>query len=431
MIDREFDVSEDFARHMDKKDPIGEFRERFYIPGGKIYLDGNSLGLMSKDSQGCLSRVMQEWQARGIDGWLGAEPPWFYFAEKLGEMAAPLVGAEPQEVVSAASTTVNIHSLVSTFFRPQGKRTKILADELNFPSDIYALKGQLKLKGLNPADQLILVKSPDARTLDEERIAAHMSPEVAVALFSSVLYRSGQLLDMKYLTDKAHEQGIIIGFDCSHSVGAVPHKLDEWGVDFALWCSYKYLNGGPGSPAFLYVNRRHFNREPLLAGWFGCDKAKQFDMSLDFFQAKGAGAWQISSPVILGAAVVEGALKVFQEAGIERVREKSLLMTSYLIFLVENVLSMAPYRINIGTPRDPRRRGGHVALEREEDAWALCQAMKARAVVPDFRLPNIIRVAPAALYNTFHQVWQTVQIIKEIIDNQEYLEFRDRKAKIT
>ncbi len=426
-----FEISERFALKLDVEDPLASFRNHFFIPEDSIYLDGNSLGLMSKDAEQSLSRVTKEWKSKAINGWLDAEPPWFYFAEKFGTAAAELVGAEADEVVSAASTTINIHSLVGSFYHPIVSRKKILADELNFPSDIYALKGQLKLKGLDPEENLVLVKSRDHRTLDEKDIVEAMTDEIAVAFFSSVLYRSGQLLDMEYLIEKAHEDSILIGFDCSHSVGAIPHKFSSWGVDFALWCSYKYLNGGPGSPAFLYVNRKHFKREPLLAGWFGCNKNKQFDMALDFFRAQNAGAWQISTPVILGLAPLQGSLNIFRDASIHRVREKSLLMTSYLIFLVDRILSGSPYYISIGTPREPERRGGHVALERNEDAWAICQALKARGVIPDFRPPNIIRTAPVALYNTYHEIWRTVHILKDIIDSREYLSFKDKKAQIT
>jgi kynureninase len=258
-----------------------------------------------------------------------------------------------------------------------------------------------------------------------------MNEEIALAFFSSVLYRSGQLLDMKYLTQKAHERGIIIGFDCCHSVGAIPHKFDDWGIDFAMWCGYKYLNGGPGCPAFLYVNRRHFDKEPLLTGWFGSDKEKQFEMSLDFRQANSAGAWQISSPGILGLAPLNSSLEIIGQAGIEPIRQKSLNMTAYLIFLVDNILSAPPYGFGIAVPREPARRGGHVALQRDKHAWGICQALKARRVIPDFRPPDIIRFAPIALYNTYHEIWEAVHILKDIIDKQEHLEFLDKKASIT
>jgi len=207
----------------------------------------------------------------------------------------PLVGAMPEEVVATSSTTVNLHTLVGTFYHPRGKKTKILADELNFPSDIYALESQIRLKGLNPRENLVLIKSRDGRFLEEEDIVEAMKDEVALVLLPSVLYRSGQLLDIEYLARKAGERGIPIGFDCSHSIGAVPHYFNRWGVDFAFWCNYKYMNNGPGGVASLYINKRHFTESSSLAGWWGYRKDKQFEMSLEFEKAEGAGGWQIGT----------------------------------------------------------------------------------------------------------------------------------------
>lgn len=415
------DTSEAYARRLDDQDPLRAFRERFHLPAGTIYLDGNSLGLLSVDAERSLLRALDEWKTLGIRGWLEAQSPWFYFAENLGAKAAQLVGAEADEVVLTGTTTVNIHALVASFYRPsEPVRTKILADELNFPSDIFALKGQLKLRGADPAQDLLLVPSADGRTLDEEAIIALMTDEVQLVFLPSVLYRSGQLLDIERLVQAAHARGIVIGFDCSHSAGAVPHHFDAWGVDFAVWCSYKYLNAGPGSSAFLYVNRRHFTREPLLAGWFGCVKERQFEMALDFEPQASAGGWQISSPGILGSAALEGSLAITLEAGIDRVRAKSVALTEYLIDLVDAQLSASPYNFVVGTPREPARRSGHVALERREEAYRISVALRNRGVIPDFRKPDVIRVAPVALYNSYHDVWQLVQHLRQIIDDREH-----------
>jgi kynureninase len=428
-----FETKEQFSLQMDTQDPLAPFRDRFILPENTIYMDGNSLGLMPKTSEESIHRVMQEWKTYAIGGWLQATPPWFYLAETLGAMAAPLVGAEENEVVCTGTTTVNLHSLVSTFYHPQGKRTKILADELNFPSDIYALKGQIKLKNLPAENHLVLVPGAagDGQLLDENEIIAAMTDEIALALFPSVLYRSGQLLDMPLLTKKAHEKGIFIGFDCSHSVGGVPHYFDQWDVDFAFWCSYKYMNGGPGSPGFLYINKKHFQKEPLLPGWFGCIKEKQFDMSLNFEYTHGAGGWQISSPSALSGAAVQGALKILLEAGIDRIRGKSIQMTEYLIFLVDHLLPPEKYNITIATPRNPEHRSGHVAVQGNDNTWRIHQALKASGILPDFRPPNIIRFAPIALYNTFHEIWLTVNRLKQIIDNKEYESFSVERSAIT
>ncbi len=420
-----------FAVDLDTNDQLSKFRNRFYIPDDTIYFDGNSLGLLSKDAEDSLNRVLNEWKTQAIGGWLKGQRPWFYFAEEIGEMASKIVGAKPKELVLTGTTTVNIHALISTFYQPKGIKTKILADELNFPSDIYALEGQLKLKGYNPDEHLLLVPSDDGNILNEQHIVDMMTEEVAVIFLPSVLYRSGQLLDMEYLTKEAHKRDIFIGFDCSHSAGAVPHHFSDWGVDFALFCSYKYLNGGPGCSAFLYINEKHFDKEPMLPGWFGYKKEKQFDLLIDFEHQKSAGGWQISSPGILGTSPIEGALNITLEAGIENIRKKSVHLTSYLICLIEDLLENDHYQFNIITPKNPDKRSGHVAITHKTDTYRINEALKARGVVPDFRPPDIIRLAPIALYNTFDEVWQVVNHLKEIVDQKEYLNFSDDKSAIT
>ncbi len=427
---QEFDISENFARKLDSEDPLAKFRERFFIPERSIYVDGNSLGLLSKDSEKAVMRVLDEWKTLGIKGWLEAKRSWFYFSEELGAMCSKLVGASPEEVVATGTTTVNIHSLVNTFYQPQGKRRKIVADALTFPTDIYALRSIIKLRGLDPSENLVLAGSANGRFLEENEIVELMNDDVALAFLPSVLYRSGQLLDMNRLADEAHKRGVLIGFDCSHSVGVVPHFFDRWNLDFALWCSYKYLNGGPGATAFLYVNKKHFDREPAVAGWFGYVKAKQFDLRLYFEHARSAGGWQISSPAILSSAPIEGSLEIILEAGLERIREKSLKMTAYLMYLVDELLSEKPYCYGVGTPREEERRGGHVAVEHNE-AMRITEALRARGVVPDFRPPNVVRIAPVPLYNTYHEVWKVAQHLKEIIDYKEFEKYPEQRKTVS
>jgi len=414
------DTAVEYARGLDASDELAGFRERFYLLPDKIYMDGNSLGLMSRDAEQALMDAVHSWKTLGIDGWMEASTPWFYLAEELGSQMAELVGGKPAEVVVTGSTTGNLHQLVSTFFSPAGKRTKILADELNFPSDIYALQSQLLLRGLDPAEHLVMVKSRNGRMIEEDDVIAAMNDEIALILLPSVLYRSGQLLDIERLTAEAHQRGIEIGFDCSHSIGSVPHQFSKWGVDFAFWCNYKYLNAGPGSTGALYVNERHFGTRPGLAGWFGYRKDKQFDMVHEFEGADTAGAWQIGTTNLFSTAPVLGSLKIFHEAGIEKVRAKSLQMTEYMMALID--AKLAAYGYHIGNPREATRRGGHVSLEHEEAA-RICKALKARGIVPDFRQPNVIRLAPIALYNTYEEIWQTVQVLEEIITNREYERF--------
>jgi len=414
----------EFAKRLDAADELAAFRERFYVQPGVIYMDGNSLGLLSREAEQAVLTALEEWKTLGIDGWMQGSPPWFYLAEELGQREAALVGGKPEEVVVTGSTTVNLHQLVATFFHPQGTRTKILTDTLNFPSDHYALQSQLLIKGLDPATHLVQVASRDGRTIDEQDVIAAMTEEIALILLPAVLYRSGQLLDMERLTQAARERGIVIGFDCSHSIGAVPHAFSQWGTDFAFWCNYKYLNAGPGSTGGLYVNERHFGTRPGLSGWFGYHKDRQFDMVYEFEGAETAGAWQIGTTHLLSTAPLLGSLRIFEEAGIDRVRAKSLQLTAYLMELIDALPAELGYYI--GNPREAERRGGHVSLEHVE-AVRICKALKQRGIVPDFRFPNVVRLAPIALYNTFADVWHVAQALREIIENREYEQFAQER----
>ena len=414
-----FNSDEAFARSLDADDPLAPLRERFHEMPGTIYMLGNSLGLMPKAAEETVRRVMDEWRGLGIGGWLKGNPPWFYLAERNGEAAAALVGASPDEVICTGTTTFNVHSLVSTFYRPALGRTKIIACALDFPTDIYALKSQISLHGLDWREHLVLIEGDERGIVSEDEIIEKMTDEVSIAHLPAVVYRSSQLLDIERLTAAANERGIIIGFDCSHSVGVVPHRFDEWAVDFAMWCGYKYLCGGPGAPGFIYLNQKHFECEPGLAGWFGYVKERQFDLNLDFEHARRAGGWQVSSPGILGAAALAGALEVIREAGIDRIREKSLRMTAYLMYLADELLSGKRHRFRILTPRESHRRGGHVALTRDEHALRIKEALDLRGVVADFRPPNVIRFAPSPLHSTYHEIWTVVWHLRRVIDKKE------------
>jgi kynureninase len=422
-------ADEGYALELDARDPLRRYRDEFYLPADIVYMDGNSLGLLSRRAEATLLRVLDEWKTLGIGGWLGAEQPWFTYGETLGNLMAPLVGARPGEVVVHSSTTVNMHQLLASFYRPRGGRTKLLADDLNFPSDQYAVDSQVRLAGLDPAQHLVRVKSRDGRFLDEDDVIAAMSDDVAVAVLPSVLYRSGQLLDLRRLTQAARARGVLIGFDCSHSVGVVPHQLSEWGVDVAFWCTYKYLNAGPGSVAGLYVSTRHGGVTPRLTGWWGNAKATQFDMSSVFDPAVGAGRMQLGTLHVLSAAPLEGALSLFAEAGIEQVRAKSLQLTEYFIGLADACLPEGRTGFRVGTPRDPERRGGHVALE-HVSAIQITAALKRRGVIPDFRAPNVIRLAPIPLYTSFQEVWQVVRHLKEIVESREFEAFPAERGEI-
>jgi kynureninase len=415
------DAGEAEALALDAADPLARFRGRFHLLPGRIYLDGNSLGLLSRDAEEEILAALGQWKTLGIDGWLGADPPWFTLGEDLGALVAPLIGAEPEAVVVTGTTTVNQHALTATFYKPDGMRRKIVATALDFPSDIYALQSLIRLHGGDPERDLVFVPSVDGRTIAEETIITALGDDVAMSLLPAVLYRSGQLLDIARLAAAARERGIPMGFDCAHSIGAVPHQFDAWDVDWAFWCSYKFLNAGPGATGGLYVNRRHWGTVPGLAGWWGYEKSRQFDMVHAWQGAVAAGAWQISTPPLLATAPLRGSLRIFHEAGMEALRAKSLAQTEYLArLLVDGGLTVPPYGFAIGTPRDPERRGGHLAVE-HADAPRIARALKTRGIIPDFRAPNVIRLAPAPLYTSFHELWQTVQSLREIIDRGEHL----------
>ncbi|MFC7081976.1 kynureninase [Halorussus caseinilyticus] len=421
----DFELGAEFAAARDETDPLAHLADRFYDPDDEWYVDGNSLGLLSEEAEDALDRAVSEWKDLAIRGWTDADPPWFHYGERLGDRLAPLVGAEPEEVVVANSTTVNIHTLIGTFYdRAEG--SKIVVDELDFPTDHYAIRAQLRQRGVDPDEALTVVESRDGRTIETEDVIGALDDDTAIAFLPSVLYRSGQLLDIEAITEAAHDRGVLAGFDLAHSVGVVPHDLSAVGVDFAVWCSYKYLNAGPGAIAGLYVNENHFDARPALAGWWGHDKETQFEMNPTYTPADDAGAYQIGTIPILSAAPLAGSLQIFEETSIEAVREKSLRLTDYLIFLVDERLPDC----EVGTPREPDRRGGHVAVEHPE-AYRVSEALKERGVVVDFRPPNVVRVCPAPLYTSYEDVWEVVEQLRQVVDNREYEQFEPRGGGVT
>lgn len=419
--------SREYALSLDKSDILKDFKQEFYIPSDKIYLDGNSLGLLSKRAERAVLEVLHSWKHYAIDGWTEGDYPWFYLSEEIGKLFAPLVGGKPNELIATGSTTTNLHQLLASFYHPKGNKTKILADELNFPSDIYAIKSQLQLKGYAPEEHLVQVSSKDGHTLQTDDIIQEMTDDIALVILPSVLYRSGQILDMERITEAAHKRGIIIGFDLCHSIGSIPHELNKWEVDFAFWCTYKHLNAGPGSVAGIYVNEKHLGKEPGLSGWFSSAKDKQFDLEHDLIPAHHAGAFQIGTPHLLSLAPLIGSLEMFHEATIASIRMKSLQLTDYLMELVKEELR--DYSFEIASPIDHSSRGGHVFLT-HPNAASICKALKDNGIIPDFRAPNGFRLAPVALYNKFDDIWQTVQLLKQIMEEEQYKQYENKRGVI-
>jgi kynureninase len=407
----------DTARRLDAEDPLAAFRGEFHLLPGTIYMDGNSLGLLSKPAERAVVEMLAAWRTQGIDGWLGGAHPWYTLSEKLGAMAAPLIGAKPEETLVTGSTSVNLHQILATFFAPEGRRTKILIEDAAFPTDAYAVKSHLALRGLDPAKHLVVVPSAGGTHVDEADLAAALTEEVALCVLPVVLYRTGQLLDVARIATLAHERGAMVCFDGCHSFAALPHSFHDDGVDCAIFCTYKYGNGGPGAVAGLFVHEKHFARAPGMPGWFSSAKDKQFDMSNELTPARGAGAYQIGTPHVLSQAPLLGALELANRAGIARIRAKSLALTDFLIALID--AELAGLGFAVATPREHARRGGHVAL-RHAEAARICKALKDRRVVPDFRPPDVIRLCPAPLYATFAEVVEVVRVLKEIATAREY-----------
>ena len=431
------------AASLDQADPLARFRAEFFLPDGQVYLDGNSLGPLSRRAEAHLQRVIGEWRNLGISGWTDAQPPWISLSETTATLVAGLVGAQPDEVAVTGSTTGNLHQLLATLFevggtlgpnspKPSGCKTSptvIVADELNFSSDLHAVQSHLRQRGLDPARHLRLIRSRDGRTLHVEDIIAAFTPEVQLVVLPAVQFVSGQLLDVTAITRAAHDRGILIGWDCSHSIGAVPHALGRDGVDFAFWCHYKYLNAGPGSVGGLYLNRRHHGRAPGLAGWWGVRPDRRFALAPQHEPAPDATALHVGTPHLLSLAPLAGSMEIMTEAGgVAALRLKSLALTAFLMEWADR--NLAGLGFSVVTPRDDHARGGHVALAHAE-AWRICQALKAAGVVPDFRRPDIIRLAPAPLFNRFTDCAAAVAALQDIVRTGAHEKFPAQRALVT
>jgi kynureninase len=416
-----------FAQQLDQKDPLNQFRERFHFPTFHEkeirYFTGNSLGLQPKTVKNYILEELDAWAEFGVEGHFLAKRPWFAYHENLTEMAAKVVGAKPIEVVVTHSLTTNLHLLMVSFYQPKGKRTKILCEAKAFPSDQYALESQVKFHGLDPAEHLIEVAPREGEQLiREEDILAAIethADEIALIMIGGVNYYSGQLFDMETITKAGHKIGAIVGFDLAHAAGNVNLKLHDWGVDFAAWCGYKYLNSSPGGVSGMFVHERHAYKPelPRFAGWWGYDKETRFLMQPGFNPMKGAEGWQLSNAPILGMAAHLASLEIFEEAGMERIGEKRDLMTAYMEFVIDTISAQNSDRVQfeIITPRDKTKRGAQLSIMAKGQGKALFDALSAEGVVADWREPNVIRIAPAPLYNSFEDCYWFGQLLEKAI----------------
>ena len=420
-----------FASQLDSQDPLASFREDFIIADPDlIYLDGNSLGRLPKASIPHLQDLIEEQWGKGlIESW---NKGWFEMPTRLGSRIAQLIGAREDEVVVCDTTSVNLYKLSAAALRYQPGKKGVVSDEFNFPTDLYIFQGVIDL--LNEGHKLDLIRSDDSISITDENVKNAISDDTALVALTQVAFKSAFMYDIQYVTELAHQKEALIMWDLSHSVGAVPLKLNEWNVDLAVGCTYKYLNGGPGSPAFLYV-RKDLQKEllPPIWGWFA--DQSPFAFNLDFTPADSISRYQISTPHILSMAGIEPALDILLKAGIDKLREKSLKQTDYLIYLAQELL--VPLGFEVGSPLDPSKRGSHVSL-RHPEAYRICRALidpkpedTNMKVIPDFRAPNNIRLGIAPLYTSFTDIHRALHRLKTIVQEEIYQNYSEKQLKVT
>ncbi|MEX1169993.1 MAG: kynureninase [Chloroflexota bacterium] len=404
----------------DAADPLASYRDRFLLPvapdgSTAIYLAGQSLGLQPRTARATIEAELGAWASLGVDAWFAPEHSWFTYTDRLREPMARVVGALPSEVAILNALTVDIHLLLASFFRPEGRRRGILADGPLFPSDRHALTSHLLQRGLDPARDLVVIEPREGASTvpagDLEAAIREHADDLALVFLAGVNFATGQAHEIERLTATGRSAGALVGWDLAHAAGNVELSLHDWDVDFAAWCTYKYLNGGPGSVGAIFVHDRH-GREPAtprLGGWWGIDPEHRFDMVDAFEPATGAAGWEASTPPVLALAPLASSLAIFDEVGMPALRAKSIELTGYLARLLDEL------SIEAITPSDPAARGAQLSI-RFGDAKAVLDKLAARGVVADFRAPDIIRVAPIPLYNTYHEAWRFAGVLAEVID---------------
>lgn len=410
----------EYARQQDQVDDLAAYRDQFHLPKGKnglpkIYFSGNSLGLQPKKTKDYIQAELEDWSAMGAKGHFYARNPWFHYHKLLKKGLAHLVGAQENEVVAMNSLTVNLHLAFVSFFRPNPERYKIVMSKKSFSSDRYAIQSQLSFHGIDPKKGLLEVGN-DSGVIDpvelEELIKAH-GHEVALIWLEGVSYISGQVIDVEAIVRMGHRYGCKVGFDLAHAIGNIPLKLHSWDVDFAVWCNYKYVNAGPGAVGGLFVHQRHgFDvSRPQFLGWWGVNEDRRFFMSETFEPLEGVDSFQLSNVPIISSAALRASLDLFMEAGMDRVRKKSINLTGYAEKLL---LHHCKHRIRILTPQHPSQRGCQLSIVFEKNAKKIFQELLERDVSCDWREPNVIRIAPAPLYNSFEEVFHFVERLNQI-----------------
>ncbi|GAB5416933.1 MAG: kynureninase [Crocinitomicaceae bacterium] len=417
----------EYARQMDANDPLRKFRDAFHFPNFHekevVYLTGNSLGLQPKSTQAYIQEELDAWAKFGVEGHFMADKPWFSYHEFLTEKAAKVVGAKPAEVVITHSLTTNLHLLMVSFYKPEGNRTKIICEAKAFPSDAYALESQVKFHGLDLEKDLIEVAPREGEHLirEEDILAAieEAGDTLAMVMIGGVNYYTGQLFDMKKITEAGHAVGAKVGFDLAHAAGNINLQLHDWGMDFAAWCGYKYLNSSPGGVSGMFVHERHANNPelPRFAGWWGYDKDTRFQMEPGFKPMYGAEGWQLSNAPVLGMAAHLASLDLFDEAGMDRIGAKRDVMTAFLEFVIDDISERNKDRctFEIVTPRDPKKRGAQLSILAHGQGKALFDTLTEQGVIADWREPNVIRIAPAPLYNSFEDCYRFGQCLEAAI----------------
>jgi kynureninase len=420
----QFENTLTFARKMDKADPLKAFRKQFHIPkvNGKdsIYLCGNSLGLQPRSVEKHVMIELEDWRKYGVEGHLHSRNPWLYYHHLFTKPLCDLVGAKKNEVVCMNNLTVNLNLMMVSFYRPAGKKTKIVLEGSAFPSDYYAVEQQVRFHGLDPRENIIeLLPREGEVTLRTEDILATLTKhkdEIALVMLGAVNYYSGQFFEIKKISELCQKHKLTFGLDLAHAMGNVELKLHDWNIDFAVWCSYKYLNSGPGGVSGVFIHNKYADRAdlPRFAGWWGNDEKTRFKMEKHFVPKQGAEGWQMSNAPVMNMAAHKASLEIFAQAGMKNLRKKSELLTGYLMYLLSSHISHLTSHISIITPSDPAHRGCQISLQTQKDGKKIFDRLTKAGVIADWREPDVIRVAPVPLYNSYEDVWRFADILYAI-----------------